>query len=37
LKGKVIFEGTSKEFAAAHEPAVQQFLYGRLDGPIQIQ
>jgi len=37
LGGKIIFEGTPKEFIASPEPAVQQFLHGRIDGPIKIQ
>ena len=37
LKGKIIFEGTPAEFIASSNPAVQQFLHGRIDGPIKIQ
>lgn len=37
LGGKIIFEGTPAEFTASPDPAVQQFLHGRIDGPIQIQ
>lgn len=37
LKGKIIEEGTPQEFAASANPAVQQFLNGRIDGPIKIQ
>lgn len=37
LKGKIIAEGTPAEFAASDNPAVQQFVNGRLDGPIKIQ
>ncbi|MBX7142910.1 MAG: ATP-binding cassette domain-containing protein [Oligoflexia bacterium] len=37
LQGKIIEEGTPAEFAASANPAVQQFLNGRIDGPIKIQ
>ena len=37
LKGKIICEGTPAEFCAADDVAVQQFLHGRIDGPIRIQ
>lgn len=37
LGGRIIFEGTPTEFTASSEPAVQQFLHGRIDGPIKIQ
>lgn len=37
LGGRIIFEGTPKEFMACPQPAVQQFLHGRIDGPIKIQ
>ncbi len=37
LKGKIIAEGTPAEFVASDNPAVQQFVNGRLDGPIKIQ
>lgn len=37
LNGKIIEEGSPKEFVASSQPAVQQFLEGRIDGPIKIQ
>lgn len=37
LKGKVIQEGTPEQLVASENPAVQQFLNGRVDGPIKIQ
>ncbi len=37
LKGRVIMDGTPQEFIRSEHPAVQQFLYGRTDGPIRIQ
>lgn len=37
LKGKIIAEGTPAEMIASADPAVQQFLNGRTDGPIKIQ
>lgn len=37
LKGKIIAEGTPSEMIASTDPAVQQFLNGRTDGPIKIQ
>lgn len=37
LGGKKIFEGTPEEMINCDQPAVQQFLYGRIDGPIRIQ
>ena len=37
LKGKVIEEGSPQQLAASANPAVQQFLNGRVDGPIKIQ
>lgn len=37
LKGKVIEEGTPKDLISSANPAVQQFLNGRIDGPIKIQ
>lgn len=37
LGGRIIFEGTPKEFIASPDAAVQQFLHGRIDGPIKIQ
>ena len=36
LSGKIIFEGTPAEFERSEIPAVQQFLNGRIDGPIKI-
>jgi|688.fasta_scaffold01624_17 phospholipid/cholesterol/gamma-HCH transport system ATP-binding protein len=37
LGGQVICEGTPAELIASTDPAVQQFLNGRTDGPIKIQ
>ena len=37
LGGKVIATGTPEELMASTNPAVQQFLHGRIDGPITIQ
>jgi phospholipid/cholesterol/gamma-HCH transport system ATP-binding protein len=37
LKGKIIAEGSPADFAASQDPAVQQFVNGRIDGPIKIQ
>lgn len=37
LRGKFIAEGTPAELCASSNPAVQQFLNGRVDGPIKIQ
>ena len=37
LQGKVIFEGAPAQLVACPNPAVQQFLKGRTDGPIKIQ
>ena len=37
LGGKIIAEGTPAEMIASSDPAVQQFLNGRTDGPIKIQ
>jgi phospholipid/cholesterol/gamma-HCH transport system ATP-binding protein len=37
LNGGIIIEGTPAELAASENPAVQQFLNGRTDGPIKIQ
>lgn len=37
LGGQVICEGTPAELNASTDPAVQQFLNGRTDGPIKIQ
>jgi phospholipid/cholesterol/gamma-HCH transport system ATP-binding protein len=37
LKGQVIADASTEEFASSSNPAVQQFLHGRRDGPIQIQ
>ncbi len=37
LKGKIIFEGTPAEFIDSSDPGIQQFLNGRIDGPIKIQ
>jgi phospholipid/cholesterol/gamma-HCH transport system ATP-binding protein len=37
LRGKIIAEGSPSEFSASRDPAIQQFLNGRTDGPIKIQ
>jgi len=37
LQGRIVMEGTPKDFVESENPAVQQFLYGRTHGPIQIQ
>ena len=37
FEGRIIKEGTPDEFRNSEHPAVQQFLYGKTDGPIQIQ
>jgi phospholipid/cholesterol/gamma-HCH transport system ATP-binding protein len=37
LHGNIIAEGTPREIATSADPAVQQFLNGRKDGPIKIQ
>ena len=37
LQGKIIAEGSPAELSASKNLAVQQFLNGRTDGPIQIQ
>jgi phospholipid/cholesterol/gamma-HCH transport system ATP-binding protein len=37
LGGQIIAEGTPAELTASANPAVQQFLNGRTDGPIKIQ
>ena len=37
LNGSLIAEGTPQEMLASSNPAVQQFLNGRIDGPIKIQ
>lgn len=37
LKGNIVLDGTPQEFKDSSNPAVQQFLYGRTDGPIRIQ
>ena len=37
LNGKVIFKGNPDQFKASTNQAVQQFLHGRVEGPIQIQ
>lgn len=37
LGGKIIAEGSPAEMIASTDPAVQQFLNGRTDGPIKIQ
>lgn len=37
LHGKVIASAPPEEFVRLENPAVQQFLHGRIDGPIKIQ
>jgi phospholipid/cholesterol/gamma-HCH transport system ATP-binding protein len=37
LNGEIIIEGTPADLIASPNPAVQQFLNGRTDGPIKIQ
>lgn len=37
LKGKIHLEGTPDDFINSTDPAAQQFIQGRLDGPITIQ
>jgi len=37
LHGEVIAEGTPEEFISSKNPAVEQFLKGKTDGPITIQ
>jgi len=37
LGGKVVFEGSPAELESSDNQAVQQFLHGRIDGPIRIQ
>jgi len=37
LDGKVVIDGTPQEIVESNNPAVQQFLHGRIDGPIRIQ
>ena len=37
LKGNFIAQGSPEELIASSDPAVQQFLNGRTDGPIKIQ
>ena len=37
LVGKVVAEGAPEDFAVSDNPAVQQFLKGRTDGPVRIQ
>ena len=37
LNGEIIIEGTPADLMASTNPAVQQFLNGRTDGPIKIQ
>jgi phospholipid/cholesterol/gamma-HCH transport system ATP-binding protein len=37
LQGQIIIEGTPADLIASPNPAVQQFLNGRTDGPIKIQ
>lgn len=37
LRGEIIIEGTPADLMASPDPAVQQFLNGRTDGPIKIQ
>ncbi len=37
LKGRIHLEGTPNDFINSTDPAVQQFIQGKLDGPIAIQ
>ncbi len=37
LKGRIHLEGTPDDFIHSADPAVQQFIQGKLDGPISIQ
>ena len=37
LGGKKVFDGSPEEMVSSADPAVQQFLQGRTDGPIRIQ
>jgi phospholipid/cholesterol/gamma-HCH transport system ATP-binding protein len=37
LNGRIAAEGTPDELVHSENPAVQQFLEGRIDGPIKIQ
>jgi phospholipid/cholesterol/gamma-HCH transport system ATP-binding protein len=37
LGGKIIVEGAPAELLSSTNPAVFQFLHGRIDGPIKIQ
>lgn len=37
LKGRIHLEGTPDDFIHSVDPAVQQFIQGKLDGPISIQ
>ena len=37
LNGKIIEEGEPRAFACSANPAIQQFLEGKIDGPIKIQ
>ena len=37
LKGRIHLEGTPDDFINSTDPAVQQFIQGKLDGPISIQ
>jgi phospholipid/cholesterol/gamma-HCH transport system ATP-binding protein len=37
LNGKIIIEGTPEELKRSANPAVSQFLNGKVDGPIKIQ
>ena len=37
LGGQIVKEGTPNEFIHSNDPAVQQFLHGKTDGPIRIQ
>lgn len=37
LNGRILAEGTAQELSSSEDPAVQQFINGRKDGPICIQ
>ena len=37
LNGKIHYQGTPNDFMKSEDPAVQQFIQGRLDGPITIR
>ena len=37
LNGRILEQGSPQSIAASSNPAVQQFLKGKVDGPIRIQ